>query len=154
MLDPARLFKNWPQLPPWWLVSCPDAAAILNVRPATLRRPEGPPIYPSLYLKPTRGNPFWYQYGALRSWAVAELGLTYPFEEQCSDFFAATLPALREREDAIPCFAALLEADRAALVAGKEPRWLDAGIVHELDRWRQPVFVNDSITQKPDYWAA
>lgn len=79
----AKLFKepaNWPLIPPWWLVSSTDAAALLNVKPATLHswraRNQGPKPFPPMYLRPTQGRPFYYQYGALRSWSVSKLGMT------------------------------------------------------------------------------
>lgn len=145
------LFKKWPNLPPWWMVTA-AAADILTTKPAALRPPKGPPSVPPMYLE---SGGTWYRYASLRNWYVEGLGLgwSYPFENQCNDFLDSAAPALSGREDAFPCFEALLEADRVALLAGKEPRWLEAGLVHDLDRWKQPVLVNDSVTQKPDFWA-
>lgn len=153
MIDPEIIFRKWPFLPPWWMVNAPAAADILAMRPAALRPPKGPPSVPPMYLK-TAGT--WFRYGTLRNWYVEGLGLgwAYPLENQVNDFLDSAAPAVSGRGDAIPYFEALLEADRAALVAAKEPRWLDPHLVHELDRWRQPVLINDSITQKPDFWAA
>ena len=58
----ANLYKDaarWPVMPPWWLLSSPQAAALINVTPATLHmwrtRGEGPPAVPPLFLKPAQG---------------------------------------------------------------------------------------------------
>lgn len=70
----ASLFRDtshWPVIPPWWLLSSPQAAALINVTSATLHvwrvKGKGPPIVPPMYLKPTQGDPVFYQYGAMRS---------------------------------------------------------------------------------------
>ena len=59
----AHLFKEpaqWPLIPPWWLVSAPQAAALLNIKPATLQswriRGGGPEPVPPMYLHPTQGS--------------------------------------------------------------------------------------------------
>ena len=115
--NPAgKLFKEpaiWPTIPPWWLLSSTDAAALLNVKPATLHswriRGHGPAPYPPMYLKPTQGRPLYYQYGALRSWAAIRLGMAYSFEDQCMDFFRETLPMLAEGTGSIDSRVALFE---------------------------------------------
>lgn len=66
------LFENWPNLPPWWMVTAAAAADILTVKPAALRPPNGPPSVPPMYLKSAG---IWFQYGVLRNWYVERLGL-------------------------------------------------------------------------------
>ncbi|WP_420557658.1 hypothetical protein [Roseovarius sp.] len=97
----ASLFKDtstWPVIPPWWLLSSPQAAALLNVTSATLQvwrvKDLGPPIVPPMYLKATQGDPVFYQYGALRTWVAQRVGLHLDFEEQVRDFFQAVAPSL------------------------------------------------------------
>ena len=60
----AKLFKEpaqWPLIPPWWLLPSPQAAAFLNIKPATLQswriRGEGPePVPPRDVVQFCRGG--------------------------------------------------------------------------------------------------
>lgn len=91
----VHLFKEpaqWPLIPPWWLLSAPQAAALLNIKSATLQswriRGEGPDPVPPMYLHPTQGNPVYYRYGDIREWAASRVGLLFSFEDQCLDFLS------------------------------------------------------------------
>lgn len=95
----SNLFKNptkWPVIPPWWLLSSPQVAALLSVTSATLHnwrvRDEGPDSVPPMYLRKTQGDPVYYMYGAIRMWAAERLGLNYPMEDQSRDFFESVDP--------------------------------------------------------------
>ena len=97
----ANLYKDaasWPVIPPWWLLSSTQAAALINVTPATLHywrtRGEGPATVPTLFLRPTQGDPIFYVYAVLRSWAAERVGIQYSFEDQCSDYFLEVIPGL------------------------------------------------------------
>lgn len=150
--NPAgKLFKEpaiWPRIPPWWLVSSTDAAALLNVKPAKLHswriRGHGPHPYPPMYLRATQGRPLYYLYAALRSWAAIRLGMAYSFEDQCMDFFRETLPMLAEGtggiEGRIEIFDKQFLEERKTALSGKSVRMLRLEHVHELDVYhsRQP----------------
>lgn len=89
----AKLFKEpaqWPLIPPWWLLPSPQAAAFLNIKPATLQswriRGEGPNPVPPMYLHPTQGDPMYYRYGDIREWAASCLGLSFSFDAQLNGF--------------------------------------------------------------------
>lgn len=97
----ANLYKDaarWPVIPPWWLLSSTQAAALINVTSATLHywrtRGEGPPSVPPLFLKPTQGDPVFFVYGHLRSWAAERVGVEYGFNDQCYDYFNQVLPVM------------------------------------------------------------
>jgi hypothetical protein len=53
--------------PPWWLLSAPQAAALLNIKPATLQswriRGEDPDPVPPRHLHSIQGNPVYCRYG-------------------------------------------------------------------------------------------
>lgn len=147
----ANLYKaaaRWPVIPPWWLLSSPQAAALINVTPATLHywrtRGEGPATVLPLFLKPAQGDPVFHMYGTLRSWAAERVGLEYHFEDQCRDYFGVDCPVLlagvgslvaRARE-----FDRLYEASRQRVRQGEDPHWLGLPIIHRLDPYyaRQP----------------
>lgn len=150
-LPAAKLFKEpaqWPLIPPWWLVPSTAAAALLNVKPATLIswriRGYGPPPYPPMYLKPTQGRPLYYQYGELRSWAANALGMAYSFEDQCTDFFTEVLPVLNHGtgslEGRIRTFERQYLDDRGRLLRGAGGNSIKAAHIHALDAFfeRQP----------------
>jgi len=89
----SNLFKEpaqWPLLPPWWLLAAPRAAALLSVTSATLQnwrvRGEGPESVPPMYLKPTQGDPIYYRYADIRSWAATRVGLSFSLEDQSYAF--------------------------------------------------------------------
>lgn len=148
----AKLFKepaNWPLIPPWWLVSSTDAAALLNLKPATLHswraRNQGPKPFPPMYLRPTQGRPLYYQYGALRSWAASKLGMTYSFDDQCSDFFREVYPMLLDglntTNSRIQVFEWHFADDRKLVLNGKSPIFINnIEHIHDLDVYhsRQP----------------
>jgi len=147
----GKLFKEpatWPIIPPWWVVSSTDAAALLNVKPATLHswriRGHGPTAYPPIYLRPTQGKPLFYQYGTLRSWAATRLGMAYPFWDQCMDFFRETFSPLAGGsgglEGRIELFEEQFLKDRETTMNGRSPYMIEVGHIHELDVYysRQP----------------
>lgn len=147
----AKLFKepaNWPLIPPWWLVSSTDAAALLNIKPATLHswraRDQGPKPYPPMYIRPTQGRPLYYQYGALRTWAANTLGMAYQFEDQCMDFFREVCPIFYEGtgsiQSRIDVFERQFAQDRARVLRGDTPALIQVERIHDLDvyRSRQP----------------
>ncbi|GGD19469.1 hypothetical protein GCM10011358_00060 [Sinisalibacter lacisalsi] len=151
-LPAAKLFKepaNWPLMPPWWLLSSTDAAALLNIKPATLHswriRGHGPRAYPPMYLRPTQGRPLYYQYGTLRGWAAAALGMGYEIEDQCIDFFHSVFPVLAEGSGTIAgrirVFEDQFQQDREKVLRGQTGNMIDRGHVHQLDiyRERQPT---------------
>src|SRR6056297_1807130 len=82
---------TWPSIPPWWLLSSPQVAAILDLTPATLHiwrtNGKGPKFIPPMCLKRRQGDPVYYQYSTLRTWAAHRVGLILGFEEQVEDFF-------------------------------------------------------------------
>lgn len=147
----ANLYKDaarWPAIPPWWLLSSPQAAALINVTPATLHywrtRGEGPTTIPPLFLKPTQGDPIFHMYGILRSWAAERVGLEYKFDDQCWDYFRKDCPMLvggvgstaaRARE-----FDRLYEAARQEVGRGNAPRGVNLSTIHRLDAYyaKQP----------------
>lgn len=147
----AKLFKepaNWPLIPPWWLVPSTDAAALLNVKPATLHswraRNQGPRPYPPMYLRPTQGRPLYYQYGALRTWSASRLGMTYSHEDQCLDFFREVCPILSEGtgsiQSRIDVFERQFAQDRERVLKGEAPTMIQIEHIHDLDVYyaRQP----------------
>ncbi len=147
----ANLFKepaNWPLIPPWWLLSSPQAAALLNVTSATLHnwrvRGEGPKPVPPMYLKPTQGDPIYYQYGAVRSWAAARLGLTYHMDDQCRDFFNSTEPRLNDGvttwQGRARSFDMLFQKDHKKARNGENTTYIPLGALQEMDLYysRQP----------------
>ena len=147
----ANLFKEpakWPLIPPWWLVSSPQAAALLNVTPATLHnwriRGEGPAAVPPMYLKPTQGDPIYYLYGKVRSWAAKRLGLTYAMEDQCRDFFNNTNPHLdtlfSSWRGGAKTFDMFFKADHKSVSNGGNPSHISLEQLHEMDVYytRQP----------------
>jgi hypothetical protein len=148
----AKLFKEpaiWPNMAPWWLVASTEAAALLNVKSTTLHtwraRGYGPPAVPPMYVRPTAGNPLYYQYGALRTWAASKLGMAYTFDEQCRDFFArnlrSVLSALDDPGSRIDAFEALFRGDREKMRKGRPPDFFEPRTVHGLDvsYSRQPL---------------
>jgi len=167
----AKLFKEpaiWPCMAPWWLIPSTDAAALLNVKPATLHtwrvRGYGPPVFPPMYVRPTQGNPLYYQFGALRAWAASKLGMAYTYEDQCIDFLAIYYPSFPRSpyhiEPLIHLFQTWLEADRRRAQQGKPLRSMKLSMIHELDPGysRQPrihmawdktgsVFSTDATTE-------
>jgi len=147
----ANLFKEpakWPLIPPWWLLSSPQAAALLNVTPATLNnwrvRGEGPVAVPPMYLKPTQGDPIYYLYGKVRSWAAERLSLTYVMADQCQDFFNSVDPRLHELfsswRGGAKNFNMLFEADHKRARNGKKTAFFSPEQIHEMDIYysRQP----------------
>lgn len=151
----ANLYKDaalWPVIPPWWLLSSPQAAALINTSPATLHywrtRGEGPAAVAPLFLRPTQGQPVFYLYGTLRSWAAQRVGIQYLFDDQCYDFLCARAAWLGNGKNVLPLRAKLFdrdfETDRQNLRLGKELRFFSNAHVIELDsfyatqpRWRR-----------------
>lgn len=151
----ANLYKDaarWPVIPPWWLLSSPQAAALINVTPATLHywrtRGEGPTAVAPLFLRPAQGDPIFHQYGTLRAWAAERIGVQYSFEDQCWDYLREDCPMLTRGTGSMARIAG--EFDRQYKAArddvghGKAPHWLSLSIVHRLDpyyakqpRWRR-----------------
>jgi hypothetical protein len=140
----AKLFKEpaiWPSMAPWWLLPSTEAAALLNVKPATLHtwrvRGYGPPVFPPMYVRPTQGNPLYYQFGALRNWAASKLGMAFPYDDQCFDFFRKYCPQLVSGtggvEGRIKIFNRMFEEERRNAQQGRETIRLSLGIVQELD---------------------
>lgn len=157
----ARLFKEpakWPQIPPWWLLSSPAAAALLNVTPATLHnwrvRGEGPAAVPPMYLRPTQGNPIYYQYGVVRSWAANRLGLEYSIEDQCHDFYQPLLPSYAATrtpiDDLAPRFDGMFVRDRAQARYGKPTKYIPLERLEEMDMYfsKQPQTLHP-VAMKP-----
>lgn len=147
----ANLFKEptqWPLLPPWWLLAAPRAAALLNVTSATLQnwrvRGEGPEPVPPMYLKPTQGDPIYYRYADIRSWAASRIGLSYGFDDQCRDFFDEVFPFLNEGIGSslgrAKTFDDMYTRERATVMSGRAPAHLSLEIVEKLDVYysRQP----------------
>lgn len=147
----GKLFKEpaiWPLIPPWWLLSSTDAAALLNIKPATLHswriRGHGPVPYPPMYLKPTQGRPLYYQYGALRSWAATRLGMAYSLEDQCVDFFEEVFPYVIEGTGSlkgrIEVFEKCFLRERKAVLNGNASGAIKLEHLHECDTYyaRQP----------------
>jgi len=45
-----------------------------------------------MYLRRTQGDPIYYMYGNVRSWAAQRVGLDYAVNDQCEDFYEEVLP--------------------------------------------------------------
>jgi len=147
----SNLFKNpakWPLIPPWWLLSAPQAAALLGVTSASLHnwrvRSEGPEAVPPMYLRKTQGDPIYYMYGAVRLWAAHRVGLDYSMDDQCSDFFSHALPKMnggigswqgRAKE-----FEIFFQRDHTQACKGEEPAYFSLEQVQQMDVYfsRQP----------------
>jgi len=140
----TNLFKepaNWPQIPPWWLLSSPQAAALLNVTSATLHnwrvRGEGPAAVPPMYLRSTQGDPIYYLYGLVRSWAAERLGLSYSIEDQCIDFLKETIPWLSEVEatwrSRAWAFDNVFEKMHRKVINGETPNQISKELIQEMD---------------------
>ncbi|MAP15424.1 MAG: hypothetical protein CMH86_11265 [Oceanibulbus sp.] len=135
-------------MPPWWLLSSPQAAALINVTPATLHiwrtRGEGPATVPPLFLKPAQGDPIFHMYGILRKWAAKRVGLDYQFEDQCWDYFRKDCPMLVDGVGSMAArareFDRQYEAARQEVGQGDEPRWVSLSTIRRLDPYyaRQP----------------
>jgi hypothetical protein len=147
----ANLFKEpaqWPLLPPWWLLAAPRAAALLNVTSATLQnwrvRGEGPEPVPPMYLKPTQGDPIYYRYTDIRSWAATRLGLSYTFDDQCVDFFNEVCPNLNGGTGSnlgrAKTFDMLFSSARSEVRVGNPPIHFDLKTIEGMDIYysRQP----------------
>lgn len=147
----AHLFKEpaqWPFIPPWWLVSTPQAAALLNMKPATLQhwrvRGEGPEPVPPMYLRPTQGDPVYYIYANIRSWAAQRLGLSYSIHEQCYDFFNETMPILNRGEapwrGRAKTFDMLFKQAHVDVRKKRKPRYLTIEQLQKMDLYysKQP----------------
>ncbi|NIZ63371.1 hypothetical protein DL239_20605 [Sedimentitalea sp. CY04] len=160
----ANLFKEpakWPRIPPWWLLSSPTAAALLNVTPATLHnwrvRGEGPAAVPPMYLKPTQGDPIYYQFGVVRSWAAERLGLSYSIEDQCHDFYSPLIPPFADSERTIDDLAIkfdnIIAGERTRAKTGKPTLYIPLERLEEMDiyyskqpRTLQPITMQASQT--------
>jgi hypothetical protein len=147
----ANLFKEptqWPLIPPWWMLSSPQAAALLNVTSATLHnwrvRGEGPKPVPPMYLKSTQGDPIYYVYGGVRLWAAGLLGLTYSMDDQCRDFFSSTEPRLNDGtgtwQGRAQAFDMLFRGDHKNVRNGEGPRFIPLDLLQDMDIYysRQP----------------
>ncbi len=158
----AHLFKEpaqWPRIPPWWLLPSPQAAALLNIKPATLQnwriRGEGPEPVPPMYLHPTQGDPMYYRYGDIRGWAASSLGMTFPLEEQCSAFLQDADPRFGKHDDPTDSlsrsFDSILQFERERIKNGLEPLYWEHGMIGMLDTYysKQPRFRSPST--KPDF---
>ncbi len=128
----ANLYKDaslWPVIPPWWLLSSPQAAALINVAPATLQywrtRGEWPAAVAPMLLKPAQGDPVFFVYGTLRSWAAERVGIKYLFEDQCHDFFAEVMPPMNSTYGSVVAraemFDRILESGRRHVRLGQPP---------------------------------
>ncbi|MDF2235108.1 hypothetical protein P2H44_21330 [Albimonas sp. CAU 1670] len=153
---PQRLPEVWPSIPPWWLLSTPQVAALINLTPATLSawriRGEGPPHIPSMYLKPAQGQPVFYQYGAVRAWAASAAGLDYPMADQCRDFLEAVAPNIERgtgtTEAKARVFDELFNEERRLAANGEPTRMLALSAIESLDRFasHQPRWASDSMS--------
>jgi hypothetical protein len=148
----GNLFKEpakWPLIPPWWLLSSPQAAALLNVTSATLHnwrvRGEGVTPIPPMFLKPTQGDPIYYQYGAVRSWAAERIGISYSMDDQCSDFLSRTEPRLKNGsgswQDRANTFNMLFRESHKGARKGEKTTSLPLDLVRVMDVYysRQPL---------------
>lgn len=152
-----KLFKEpaqWPLIPPWWLLPSPQAAALLNIKPATLQswriRGEGPEPVPPMYLHPTQGDPMYYRYGDIREWAASSLGMAFPFKEQCRAFLQDVDPQFSKQNDPIDSlcrmFDWILQFDRERiklelepLVLGTQKDWKSGHVLLETATFQVPL---------------
>ncbi|WP_288942909.1 hypothetical protein [uncultured Roseovarius sp.] len=147
----ASLFRDtsqWPVIPPWWLLSSPQAAALINVTSATLHvwrvKGKGPRIIPPMYLKATQGDPVFYQYGALRSWAAQRIGLELGFEEQVLAFFEQVSTSLSNGHGTLQAKMAFFDEqfarNRKRIQRGENPLLISRAQMLEMDSFfsRQP----------------
>lgn len=143
---------TWPSIPPWWLLSSPQVAAILSLTPATLHiwrtNGKGPKFIPPMCLKRRQGDPVYYQYSALRSWAAQRFGLTLGFEDQVYDFFEQqaggmkTHASLKARMD---FFDTIFSRNQQKVRNGERPLLVSKDSVLEMDAYfsRQPKWLMD-----------
>jgi hypothetical protein len=146
---------QWPQLPPWWLLPGPQAAALLNIKPATLQqwrvRGYGPTPVPPMYLRPTQGDPLYFRYGDVRAWAASKVGLTFTLEDQCLTFFKEAVPGLEQTPGTVQTLAKvadwIFQFDRNRLQSGMGPLFLSDVQVGSWDAYysRQPKFRNPEV---------
>ena len=152
----SNLYKDaarWPQIPPWWLLSSTQSAALINVTPATLHywrtRGEGPSTVPPLFIKPTQGDPVFYVYGTLRAWAAERIGVQYLFEDQCYDYFKEIFPPLAAGVGSVAARAQVFdrqyETARRKVRQGECPGLMKRAIILDLDafyakqpKWQRP----------------
>ncbi len=143
----AKLFKEpaqWPLIPPWWLLPSPQAAALLNVKPATLQSwricGEGPEPVPPMYLHPTQGDPMYYRYGDIREWAATCLGLSFSFDDQLNWFFksvnAPMATSASPLEKTARTFEHFFQMDRKRIQIGLGPLFF-AGVGAEATLWEE-----------------
>ena len=92
----TTLNSDWPDLPPWWLVSTTRAAVILGLSPQTLLRWKdrelGPRRIPKSYLKPTKGDPIYYRYFDIKASAGERFGYQLSFCDDVVGFIARNCP--------------------------------------------------------------
>lgn len=126
----VRLQSNWPDLPPWWLVSTTRAAAVLGLSPQTLlrwnHRGLGPRQVPRIFIKPTKGDPLYYRYFDVKAWAAERFGQPVDFAEDVLGFVRRNCPAWRtEGFPAICQFDHSFSSDLTALKRGRKLRFFD-----------------------------
>ncbi|MDR6266599.1 helix-turn-helix domain-containing protein [Roseobacter sp. N2S] len=143
----AKLFKEpaqWPLIPPWWLLPSPQAAALLNIKPATLQswriRGEGPDPVPPMYLHPTQGDPMYYRYGDIREWAASCLGLSFSFDTQLNGFLKSEDTPMAKSasplEKSARTFDHVFQMDRKRIQIGLGPLFF-AGVGAEATLWEE-----------------
>ncbi|PCJ05268.1 MAG: hypothetical protein COB16_16415 [Rhodobacteraceae bacterium] len=107
-----------------------------------------------MYLKPTQGDPIYYQYGVVRSWAAERLGLDYSIEDQCHDFYEPLLPSFARSTASINELAVSFDnnvaSERARVRSGKPTRYIPLERLEEMDIYysKQPRTLQQ-IMMKP-----
>jgi len=150
----ARIFNNsdnWPALPPWWCISTPVVAALLNLNPLTLIKwilSKGPRFIPTIHLRRAQGNSYFYRFYEIRRWAAQCIGIEYPIEQQIRDFLGVHMPGGSQGGDLAnqtKGFDFFLTKDRKLIQKGEEPQWLDRDLVLSLDQYfcRQPTWLSE-----------
>lgn len=143
---------TWPGIPPWWLLSSPQVAAILDLTPATLHiwrtKGKGPKFIPPMCLKRRQGDPVYYQYSTLRTWAAQRVGLTLGFEEQVENFFEQQAGGMKTHaslEARMDFFDKIFVKNRQSVRKGERPLLVSKDSVLAMDVYfsRQPTWLMD-----------
>jgi hypothetical protein len=144
--------SSWPGIPPWWLLSSPQVAAVLDLTPATLHiwrtNGKGPKFVPPMCLKPRQGDPVYYQYSTLRSWAAQRVGLTLGFEEQIHDFFEQYAKGMKTHtslQARMNFFDVIFSKNRQSVRKGERPLLVskDSMLIMDVYFSRQPKWLMD-----------
>lgn len=104
-----------------------------------------------MYIKATQGDPVFYQYGALRSWAAQRVGLELDFVDQVHDFFRQTAHSINEGHGSLEAkmkfFDDQFAKNRKRIQRGEDPLLLSKERMLDMDSFfsRQPKWLVDKL---------